>query len=320
MRFRARFSVATVLLAVLLGACAAASPSASAPPSSGYPGWPASGGAVGDPDLVPALISSEQAVGYNRVLVSGFDSEGRSLASPDVAFDVRFFDLASDPAEPAIEVDGEFHWLLDDPAGAQVGVYVARADFARAGDWGLELVAHLADGTQRRSRLSFTVSLTTTTPALGAAAPASDTLTATDASAIARISSDANPDPDLYRLSISDAIAAGKPFVVVFATPAFCTSATCGPALELVKQVKPEYADRVTFIHVEPYEIEVELGQRKLKVGPDGYPISVPAVTEWGIPSEPYVFVVDAQGRVSAKFEGPAAVEELRAALEELTY
>lgn len=316
MRPEARLPLAALVAAALLGACTGGSPSASAAPSGGHPGWPASGGAVGDPELVPALVSSEQAVGHNRVVVTGFDSDRRSVASPEVALTIRFFDLVADPQQPAIEVAGEFHWLLDDPAGAQVGVYVARVDFARAGDWGLELLASFPDGTQRRSRLSFTVTATTTTPALGGAAPASDTPTATDASAIARISSDADPDPDFYRLSIRDALAAGMPTVVVFATPQFCTSATCGPALELVKQVKPEYAGRVTFIHVEPYQIEIELGQRKLKLGTDGYPVTVAAVTEWGIPSEPYVFVIDADGRVSAKFEGPAAIEELRAALD----
>jgi len=123
-------------------------------------------------------------------------------------------------------------------------------------------------------------------------------------------------DPAFYRLSVRDAIAAGMPFVVVFATPAFCTSRTCGPALELAKSVAPDYAGRVNFVHVEPYELESVGGHVQLRTDASGSRILVPAVEEWGIPSEPYVFVVDADGNVAAKFEGPADTTELVAALD----
>ncbi|GIT69223.1 MAG: hypothetical protein Ct9H300mP27_03270 [Chloroflexota bacterium] len=41
---------------------------------------------------------------------------------------------------------------------------------------------------------------------------------------------------------------------VVFATPAFCVSATCGPQLEILTRLKEKYQDRVNFIHVEAFE------------------------------------------------------------------
>ena len=40
-----------------------------------------------------------------------------------------------------------------------------------------------------------------------------------------------------------------------------------------------------------------------------------PAVEEWGLPTEPWVFVVDAEGIVIARFEGLVAEEELAALL-----
>ena len=39
-----------------------------------------------------------------------------------------------------------------------------------------------------------------------------------------------------------------------------------------------------------------------------------PWVTEWGLVSEPWVFVVDATGTVTAKFEGAVTADELEAA------
>ena len=39
---------------------------------------------------------------------------------------------------------------------------------------------------------------------------------------------------------------------------------------------------------------------------------------EWGIPVEPYLFVLDADGRVFARFEGVVGGDELRAAVEDV--
>ncbi len=301
------------MFAILLSACAPASVSSSPP---AHPGWPALGAAVGDPQLVPVILSSEAAVGHNRMLITALGSVGQSLAAEDLEVRLRFYDLDADVSSPSQEIVGSFHVLLDDAEENPVGVYVALIDFSHAGDWGLEMLASPAGGQERRSRRTFPVTETTTTPALGTPAPQTDTPTAHDAASLALISSDADADPAFYSLSVRDAIAARIPFVVVFSTPAFCTSATCGPALELVKAVAPDYAGRVNFVHVEPYELESVDGHLQLRTDASGSRILVPAVDEWGIPSEPYVFVVDADGKVAAKFEGPASTTELATALD----
>jgi peroxiredoxin len=36
---------------------------------------------------------------------------------------------------------------------------------------------------------------------------------------------------------------------------------------------------------------------------------------EWGLPSEPWTFLVGADGRIKAKFEGSVSVDELAAAV-----
>jgi hypothetical protein len=38
-------------------------------------------------------------------------------------------------------------------------------------------------------------------------------------------------------------------------------------------------------------------------------------MSEWGIDTEPWVFVLDENGRVAAKFNGPLSPQELTAAL-----
>ena len=222
------------VLALLLAACAGATPSPIATPSASaqYPGWPGSGSVIANPNFVPILVSAETGTGHSRMLVTIEDAALRSLASPDLSVSESFYDLAASVDNPTTQVDGTFHWLIPDSKG----IYVSYADFPHAGDWGLEVTASAAGEPDRTGRVTFSVRETTSTPAIGADAPPSDTLTATDAAAISAISTDEDPDPAFYSLSILDAIAAGKPFVVVFATPALCTSGVCGPALDQAAQ------------------------------------------------------------------------------------
>jgi hypothetical protein len=263
-------------------------------------------------DFVPVLLSAEVGIGQSRLLVTVEDRDGRALAAPELTLDERFYDLAASVDSPVDHASGTFRWLIPDTKG----VYTSTTDFAHAGDWGMEVTGHQPGHPDRTARVTFSVRQTTQTPAIGTDAPPSDSPTASDPAALATISTDRHPDPAFYTLSIRDAIAAGKPFVLVFATPAFCTSGTCGPALELVKQVAADYRGRVNFLHVEPYILEIADGRTQPKVDVLGYPQPIQAVNEWGLPTEPYVFVVDAEGKVAAKFEGMAYPDELTAALD----
>jgi hypothetical protein len=302
------------LVGLLLVACSNGATRSLTPSSASgqYPGWPGSGIVVGNGDLIPALVSSEVAIGHSRVLIALRDQQGLDLGAPDVTMDEVFYDLADSTEAPVSQVKGTFRWLIPDSKT----IYTSYADFARAGDWGVEVTAHQAGRPDRTARVTFSVRDSTTTPGIGTAAPPSDTLTATDPAALVAISTDTDPDPAFYALSVKDAISAGKPFVLVFATPLFCTSGLCGPALELVKQVAPDYTGRVNFIHVEPYLLQVSDGRTQPVLDVTGYPKSVRAAVEWGLPSEPWVFVVDAEGKVAAKFEGMAYPDELTAALD----
>jgi hypothetical protein len=299
-----------LLLSVLAAACSggpAASPTPSGPPS--YAGWPPSE----TYPLIPAPINQELVVGQIRLLVNLIDaSTNTSAAAADRPVQFRLYDLAADAANPVATADATYMTVLPQLPG----LYRANVTFDRAGQWGLEAIQDPGTSSERTGRFLFEVRQTGTSPAIGAAAPSDDTPTATDAAGIAEISTDDDPDPDFYTTSISGALTAHEPFVVVFATPAFCASATCGPTLDLVKAAAADFKDRLTFIHVEPYELVMQDGHLQPVLDTNNNPITVEAVNDWGLPTEPYVFVVDAEGKVSAKFEGLASPEELAAAFE----
>ena len=262
--------------------------------------------------LIPAPVNASQdlAVGQNRMLFNILDRQNQSVASPDRSMLLRFFNLERSRTEPASETGATFMTTVP----GRPGLYRATATFDAAGEWGVEAVASESDGTKRTGRFVFSVRESGTTPAIGAPAIASDTPTASTPAEIATISTDNDPDPDFYRQSVAGALAAHEPFALIFATPAFCTSATCAPTLDVVKSAADPFKDRMDFIHVEPYELEMVDGQLRPVLSPENLPISVASTADWGLPSEPYIFVVDANGKVTAKFEGIASAEELSSA------
>lgn len=61
-------------------------------------------------------------------------------------------------------------------------------------------------------------------------------------------------DPDLYRVTIGEAVSSGRLTVVTFATPAFRQTAACGPQVEVVAFIKDRYKDPANLIRVEVYD------------------------------------------------------------------
>jgi hypothetical protein len=289
---------------------------ASGQPGHGPPfsGWPVPGNAQATGDLIPYIISSQAFGGTNRFLFTLIDSQNASLAAADVPVTARFYDLAADPASPVATVEASY---LDPGANAR-GSYRALVDFRCAGDWGLEVVAGLPSG-ETTSKVMFTVLPYGTYPAVGARAIASDSLVATTPDELARISTDDDPDPDFYRSTIAQAVTSGTPAAIFFATPLFCRTATCGPMLDLVKSVAMDFKDRVTFVNVEPYQLQETGAGLQPVVDSDGHLQTMQAVRDWGLPSEPFLFLVDADGRIASSYEGLLDEDELREGLSAIT-
>lgn len=230
-----------------------------------------------------------------RVLIGLVNPEtGEFLASPDLAVTATF----TGPDEQVIEVPGEFLWTIEDVRG----LYVARVSLDTPGNWS---VALRPAGMGPTPATPFAVTDDVLVPEVGGAAPVVATRTSDDYP-LEELTSDPDPEPAFYALSLDEALGNGLPTVVVFATPAFCTSQTCGPLLDQVQALSSDHPD-VNFVHVEIYEnLEAETFEELRTVA---------AVTEWGLPSEPWVFFIDAAGMVTARLEGAASEAEIDAAL-----
>lgn len=262
--------------------------------------------------MFPTIVNSARSLtcGANRLLFTFVDKDLVPIAGPTRSVTVALYDLGRDPAKVTEKATGIFVWGIEN----QRGFYVADVTFPEAGVWGAEFVTAVAGGTPETIRMTFDVATSSSVLRVGQAAPASDTPNAASVGGdLAKISTDTNPDPAFYKLSIKEALAAHDPFVVIFATPKFCVSAQCGPTLDRIKPIAVDFPS-VTFIHVEPYLLTFQNGSLQPVLDAQGNLQVVPAVNDWGLLSEPWVFVVNRDGIITASFEGVVSVDEIRAA------
>jgi len=291
-------------------AASPASCSDTAVDSSDLAEWPSSG--CSEPEIIPVIASSLVSVGPSRFLYSITDGNYRVLTSPDVDSSIDFYALERDPDNPASSVQAAY---LDTLLGR--GLYRVMVDFDCAGEWGAEVHATLPDGSTATQRIGFRVHPQGTTPAIGQPAPRSDSPTASTVAELRTISTDANPFPGAFERTVAEVVTAGQPSLVFFATPAFCQTGYCGPTVNLVKSVAIDYEDDIGFVNVEPYELQMTENGLQPRLDEEGQLVPVQAVLDYGIPIEPYLFLVDAEGNVFAKYEGVVGADELRAAIED---
>jgi hypothetical protein len=143
-------------------------------------------------------------------------------------------------------------------------------------------------------------------PGVGEKAPLIHTPTVDSVGgAIARIDTRIPPD-QMHETDFADVL--GKePVVLLFATPQFCQSRTCGPVVDIAQEVKDEVGDKATFIHMEVYkDNDPSKGIR-------------PQLAAFHLQTEPWLFVIDRNGVIRTRIEGAFSADELKAAVDRVT-
>ncbi len=244
-------------------------------------------------------------VGPTQRLLFGLRApDGTELASPELPMTLEL-SFREDPTnadddEFVLSTPIHFEWMIPNV----LGIYVADVAFARSGVWVATLVS--SDG-EESIPTPFGVDPHSSVPEVGEPAVVVASRTASSIGDLSAITTDTDPDLALYEISLDEALANGKPTVVAFATPAFCTSATCGPVVETIKAFRRSFPDDANWIHVEIYE----------NIDVDNFAdlVLTEAVAAWAFPTEPWVYVMDGSGIVVARFEGFVSQDELAAAL-----
>jgi hypothetical protein len=262
----------------------------------------------GGPVLAPAL--DHFVAGRNRYSFGLFTAARAQI--PDAAAAVYVAPVGGGEARgpfvaryESLEVDTQFRSQSSaaDPDAAKT-LYVTTLPLLRPGRYEVLGMAVL-DGrlvAAASARPVITVEAEDSVPAVGERAPRIHTPTEADVGGdLAKIDTRVPPSSQ-HEADFAD-VAGKEPVVLTFATPRLCQSRVCGPVVDVVEQVKADYEDEAEFIHMEVYnDNDVRKGYR-------------PQLRAFRLPTEPWVFTIDAGGRIAARLEGAFSAEELEAAV-----
>lgn len=283
-------------------------------------------------ELAVVVASYDVAAGEDRRLLAGvLTPDAAQLAFGEVTFELGY--LGDEPAgeaelqgettarylpvlglEPEVDPTDRPTVLVGEPG---TGVYEAFVDLDEPGFYGLRVTAELEDGTTRQGRVTFQVLPEPEVPDVGDEAPRSQNLTIADVEtgdalpvavdSRAQGEDDEVPDAHLHDTTIADALDEGTPVVVILSTPTYCVSAFCGPLTAELATLATEYEGAAEFVHIEVWR---DFEAQELN----------DAAAEWiqteGGGNEPWVFLVDGDGTIQARWDNVLDVEDLEARLQ----
>jgi hypothetical protein len=282
-------AAAVLAASILLGACGSNAASGGPQPSS---------------SLQAQVVASELLVGAQQRVPIGILDHNTPVS--DATLRVRSFILSTDGN--VARYKGESGAPFRGAGLEGGGVYVAHLDFDTPGNWGVDITATRPNGQRGSMRLPLNVIANPVVPAVGQPAPPSHNPTVRDVPDLGYIDS-GQPPNDMHQLSIAQAVQQHRRTLVVFASPAFCTSRICGPEVKVVQRLEPAYKERLSFIHVEVYaDFKPDPSKRQL----------AQTVLDWRLQTEPWIFLIDSTGKIQARFEGPTDSDELQAAIDRL--
>jgi hypothetical protein len=258
------------------------------------------------PQLAPSV--SAVYVGRNRFGFALFDQGGKQINGAAVAL----YTAAADQTDVRGPYPARAESMAVKPAftsktssqdpDAAKSVYVSDVPFPAKGGRAVIALARLDGRLVASTAIALKVATSGGPPRPGEKAIRIDTPTKAQVGDVSKIDTRVPPDT-MHDVNFADVLGK-KPVVLVFATPALCKSRVCGPIVDAVEQLKSQYGDKAAFIHMEIYnDNDLSKGFR-------------PQVRAWRLPSEPWTFMIDRQGRVAASFEGAASVAELQRGLE----
>jgi hypothetical protein len=170
-------------------------------------------------------------------------------------------------------------------------VYAAQVPFAKPGRYSV-LAVTLADGkpVAAPGQLEVTTRAKDEIPEVGEPAPKVETDTVASAGGDVEAIDTRRPTSDMHA-NFAQSVGK-KPVALLFATPQLCQSRVCGPVVDIGLQLRAKYGDQVEFIHQEVYtDNDPQKGLR-------------PPLQAFGLPTEPWLFVVGEDGKVTARLEG----------------
>jgi hypothetical protein len=175
-------------------------------------------------------------------------------------------------------------------------VYEAPVKFNKKGPWAV--LAVTKDGNKfvaAPSQVQVTTKQADTIPDVGDSPPKVATDTLASVKGNQKLLETRVPPAGLQEHSF-DQVLGKKPVALLFSTPQLCQSRVCGPVTDIAAQMKAKYGDRMEFIHQEVYkDNDVNKGLRQ-------------PLEAFHLRTEPWLFVINKDGKITARLEGSFGV------------
>jgi hypothetical protein len=247
--------------------------------------------------------------GRNRFGFALFDRGNRQIGGLKVALYISrgLDETAHGPFAASyerIEIARRFRsrQTIADPDSASA-VYVTHLPLWGSGGYTITAVAQLGGGLVVTSPIQVMVSERSAVPGPGDKAIRVHTPTRQSVGGqIKKIETRIPPDT-MHEVDLAEALDRHRPVLLLFSTPALCQSRVCGPVTDVAEEVKPEFAGRVDFVHMEIYNHnDAAKGLR-------------PQVRAWHLREEPFAFAINSRGKVVERLQGAFNAHELGAAV-----
>jgi hypothetical protein len=254
------------------------------------------------------LASSVFTVGDNRLAFGMIDNEGQFVYGPTAVY------VAPNPNAPARgPYPAPADVLLTEPRYRSrqaaeetdpfAAVYQAKVPFDKKGPWAVLVVTKKGNTyVAAPSQVQVNTKQADQIPDVGDQAPdvATDTLASVKGNE--KLLDTRVPPSDMHKDSF-DEVLGKKPVALLFSTPQLCQSRVCGPVTDVAMQLESKYRDKIEFIHQEVYvDNDTNKGLRA-------------PLKAFHLPTEPWLFVVDASGKITARLEGSFGLSAFENAL-----
>lgn len=172
-------------------------------------------------------------------------------------------------------------------------------DIADPGVYSLRLDAASSAG------VSFQVDdpATVSAPVAGGSLPPFDTPTLDNPRGVNPVCTRADKPCPFHAVTLTEALASGRPVAYLIGTPAYCKTGTCAPGLDDLITVAEKVGDAAVFVHADIYT--------------DSSATTVaPAVRAYTLDFEPVLYVTRRDGTIDTRLDAVFEAAEIEAALE----
>lgn len=266
-----------LLAALLLSACGGAA----------SPGTPTA--AAESLDVQPQ--NETVLVGVNRISIALLDAQQNPVSVTAAQVEVQDSTGKVIETQPLAGIGPQY---------GSIPVYVGTAKFPAPGAYKYVVTAQ-RNGQAVEGHAFVNVTVKGPELAVGTTVPALHQAILGDRGVTIQMIDSGVPPDEWHSATIADGLAQHKPMVLFFGEPGYCVSKTCGPTVQILQPAYQKYRDRFLFEH-----IETHYPAANDQVGKDN-----PVFDAFGLHTDPWVFVVNAQGVITDRFEGPLTTDEL---------